>query len=152
MSRTRFFVQFWLPVLAWMTVIFSASSDHASFEHSSRIIGPLLHWVFPHITEPTVDSVVFVVRKLAHLTEYAVLALLVWRLLANRGPHSVPAWSWSDFRLTVLIVFLYAASDEFHQRFVPSREASVWDVLLDTAGGLLALILVWLLGRWRRRC
>ena len=151
MSRARFFVQFWLPLLLWMTVIFSASSDRASFEHSSRIIGPLLHWVFPHITERTVHSVVFLVRKLAHLTEYAILAWLIWRLLANRRSPSVPSGHSADFGFTVMIVFLYAASDEFHQRFVPSREASLGDVLLDTAGGLLALILLRVLGRWRRR-
>jgi len=45
----------------------------------------------------------------------------------------------------------YAASDEFHQLFVPSREASVLDVLIDTAGAVFALLLIWFIGRWRRR-
>src|SRR6185437_5382787 len=134
-SRARFFVQFWLPVLVWMAVIFSASGDRASFEHSSRIIGPLLHWFLPHLPQARVDSVVFLVRKLAHLTEYAVLGLLVWRLLANRRSPSALRWNWADCGGTVLVVSLYATSDEFHQRFVPSREASVRDVLIDVAGG-----------------
>jgi VanZ family protein len=48
------------------------------------------------------------------------------------------------------IVALYAASDEFHQRFVPTREASVVDVFIDTSGAALALIFIWIVGRWRK--
>ena len=45
--------------------------------------------------------------------------------------------------LTLALVMLYAASDEFHQRFVPSRDASAVDVMIDTGGAVLALFLVW---------
>ncbi len=134
-----------------MALIFSASSDQASFQHSSRIVAPLLRWLIPGISEQSVHLTVMLVRKGAHLTEYAVLALLLWRLLVRVWPKPVRTWSWVDAGRTILIVCLYAASDEFHQRFVPSREASVRDVLLDTLGGFLALILLWLIGRWRQR-
>jgi VanZ family protein len=134
-----------------MAVIFSASSDSASFQHSSRIIAPFLHWLFPGASEATVHAVVVGVRKTAHLTEYAVLAFLVLRLLARPSVNPERTWRWGDVLRALLIVFLYAASDEFHQRFVPSREASIWDVLIDSAGGCFALLLTWFLGRWPKR-
>jgi len=50
----------------------------------------------------------------------------------------------------LLIVTMYAITDELHQSFVPSREGSVWDVLLDTTGGAFGLLFLWILGRWRK--
>jgi len=64
-----------------MWVIFSASGDRMSFQHSSRLIGPLVRWVFPHLPDDTVHAIVVFVRKCAHLAEYAVLALLLWLLI-----------------------------------------------------------------------
>jgi VanZ family protein len=49
------------------------------------------------------------------------------------------------------LVFLYAASDEFHQRFVPTRTPLVSDVLIDTCGGAAGLFAVWIFGRLRKR-
>lgn len=151
MSKARTLVIYWLPILLWMAVIFSASSDRNSFEHSSRIVAPFLRWLLPHISEQAVEWGVLVVRKAAHLTEYAILAVLVWRLMARLSPRPKEVWRWPNAGRTLLVVLLYAASDEFHQSFVPSRQASVWDVLLDTTGGFLALILIWVIGRWRHR-
>jgi VanZ family protein len=151
MSKARTFVQYWLPVLLWMALIFSASSDQLSFQHSSRIIAPFIRWLIPSVSETAVHGIVVLVRKGAHLTEYAVLALLVWRLMERLSTHLTDSWRWSNAIRTLLVVMLYAASDEFHQSFVPSRQASIWDVLIDTTGGFFALLLVWFLGRWRKR-
>ena len=87
----------------------------------------------------TIWYILVVVRKCAHVSEYAILALLLWRAL-----RSVPA-----LRTKTLMVFgaallgcaLFAASDEFHQCFVKSRTPSVRDVLLDVAGALLGLLI-----------
>ena len=132
-----------------MVVIFSASGDQASFQHSSRIIGPLLLWLFPQASTHAIHSVVFFVRKCAHLTEYAILGVLILRAfqIKSGGGH---LWQSRHARLALLIVALYAASDEFHQRFVPSREASVWDVLIDTTGAALGLLLIWVWSRYRK--
>ena len=74
MLKPRPFLKYWLPVLAWMALIFTASNDENSFQHSSRILAPLLHWLFPQMPEDTVRFIVLIARKGAHLTEYAVLA------------------------------------------------------------------------------
>ena len=151
MSKARTFVQYWLPLLLWMALIFSASSDSGSFQRSSRIIAPFVHWLIPGLSEAGVHSIVVLVRKGAHVTEYAVLASLVLRLMARPSANPMRIWRWSDAIRTLLVVLLYAASDEFHQSFVPTREACIRDVLIDTLGGFLALILLWFVGRWRKR-
>jgi VanZ family protein len=147
----RSFVKYWLPVLVWMWIIFSASSDSASFQHSSRIIEPLMRWLFPHLSDKAVHALVLSVRKCAHLAEYAVLALLLWRALRRESATSNHLWSWSKAGLILALVVLYAASDEIHQAFVPSRQASVWDVLLDTTGAAFGLLCLWGIGRLRKR-
>ncbi len=150
-SKARNFFIYWLPVLLWMALIFSASSDRFSFQHSSRVIAPIVRWLMPHISEEALQTIVVVSRKAAHVTEFAILALLVWRLVRRPALNPKERWRYSDAIRTLLMVILYAASDEFHQRFVPSREASIRDVMIDTSGAVLALLLIWVLGRWRKR-
>jgi VanZ family protein len=147
----RAFFKYWLPPLAWMAVVFTASSDTESFEHSSRILAPLLHWLFPQISDDTVHFIVLIARKCAHLIEYAVLAMLLWHALHKPVKNVSHPWSWHEARLVLLLVALYAASDEFHQRFVPTRTAHVTDVFIDAAGGAAGLLAIWLVGRWRKR-
>ena len=150
MLKFRAFLQYWLPALIWMALIFSASSDTNSFARSSRILAPLLHWLFPHLPEDIVSFIVLLARKCAHLTEFAVLALLLWRALRKPVKNDVRRWNWREARLVVVSVALYAASDEFHQLFVASRDAAVHDVFIDTAGGAAGLLALWFFGRWRK--
>ena len=144
------FAKYWLPVLAFMAVIFSASADHKSAHRSSRLIEPLLRWLFPDLTNDTVWLIVLLVRKCAHVTEFAIMALLLWRALrAGTSPRS-RAWSWRFARKVWLVAVLYAASDELHQCFVPDRQASGWDVLIDASGAAVGLLGLWAVGRWRK--
>ena len=80
-----------------------------------------------------------------------MLTVLVWRLVTEYRPATGGMYVWPNIWLTLIVVVLYAASDEFHQLFVPSREASVRDVLIDSAGAILALILIRLAARLRRQ-
>jgi VanZ family protein len=140
--KLRTFLKYWLPVLIWMALIFSASSDSHSYEHSSRFVEPFLRWLFPQMSQTHVEQIHHLIRKCGHLTEYAVLALLLWRAL-NQSKN-LPPWSWPKVLGALLIVFLYAASDEFHQIFVPTRTALVSDVFIDTAGGATGLLALWI--------
>jgi VanZ family protein len=148
--KLRPFLKYWLPVLIWMALIFSASADSHSYEHSSRLIAPLLHWLFPQMPQTRVDAIVHFARKSAHLTEYAVLALLLWRAMRKPVKNDPRPWLWREVRVAMLLVILYAASDEFHQSFVPNRDAAVLDVMIDTVGGVAGLLALWVLGRWRK--
>ena len=144
------FLFYWLPVFVWMVLIFSASGDAASFQHSSRIIGPLLHWLLPNLSPATVNLIVTAVRKCAHLTEYAVLALLFWRARRKPGFRDRRPWDWSLAGEALWVTMFYAATDEFHQTFVPSREGCVRDVLIDSCGAVGGLCALWLLFRLRK--
>jgi VanZ family protein len=148
---SRSFIKYWLPVLGWMVLVFSASTDVMSAPHTSRFIGPFLRWLVPGISEETVQLAQLTIRKTGHLTEYAVLALLLWRALRQPVPHDPRPWSWRTARHALLLAALYAASDELHQAFVPSRDAAITDVLIDTLGAALGLAFIGILGHLRKR-
>jgi VanZ family protein len=119
LTRPRTAAHAWLPVVAWAAVIFAFSSIPSL---SSGLGG----WDL-------------VLRKLAHLTEYAILGALLLR--ATRRPS-----------LALALATLYAASDEVHQHFVEGRHASPIDVGIDAVGALVG-ILAWraLADAWEAR-
>ncbi|HEY2953250.1 MAG TPA: VanZ family protein [Verrucomicrobiae bacterium] len=151
MSAHRLFLIYWLPVVVWMALIFSASTDAGSSRRTSRIIRPILRWLYPQISDARVEQVQFVVRKGGHMAEYAILAGLLWRARRKPVPHDPRPWQGAAAVFAWLVAALYACSDELHQNFVASRQASVWDVMLDSTGAALGLIALWQLGRWRKR-
>jgi len=148
-SKARSFARYWLPVLIWTAVIYSASADRKSVTHS-RIIAPLLRWLFPGIAEETISLVVLVFRKCAHLAEFAILGFLIWRAWRKPVRRDPRPWSWSQAGGTLLCVAVYAGSDEFHQLFVPGRTGSLQDVLIDTLGAAVGLMALWAMGSWRK--
>ena len=144
----RGFLKFWLPVLVWMAIIFTASADSKSYQHSSLFVEPFLRWLFPHMPESEIAEIHHIFRKCCHLVEYAVLGLLVFRAL-SQGHTGLSPWSWPRVGGTLLIVFLYASSDEYHQSFVPTRTPLFSDVCIDTFGAALGLLASWAVHRWR---
>jgi VanZ family protein len=149
--KLRPFLKYWLPVLILLALIFSASADSHSYEHTSLLVEPFLHWLFPKMSEAHVKAIHHLIRKSGHLTEYAVLALLLWRAIRRPVKKDPRPWIWPEAGLALAIVFLVAASDEFHQIFVSTRTALVSDVVIDTVGGAAALLALWIFGRWRKR-
>ena len=143
----------WLAVVLWMAVIFVMSTDLGSGAHTSLIVDPLLRWLMPQISPAGIDRAHFLIRKAGHLTEYAILGILLWRAWAAPASGSHPAGRWKKALFSVLLAAAYAAGDEFHQSFVPSRGASVHDVMIDACGALLGLIVLWAFkSRSRRTC
>jgi VanZ family protein len=133
-----------------MSLIFFGSSDSQSYTHSSRLIEPFLHWLFPHMPQAHIEAIHHAIRKCAHLTEYAVLAILLWRAVRKPARKDRRPWSWREATIAVLIVFLYASTDELHQMFVPTRTPMISDVFIDTSGAVAGMIVLWAIGRWRR--
>ena len=105
----------WLAIAGWMVLIFFFSSQ------------PQL----PSVPDPWAD---LIFKKGAHFTVYAVLAVLFRRGL----PPS--RWSWA---LSLVLTVLYAASDEWHQSFVPGRHPQLTDVLIDLCGATTGLWIFW---------
>lgn len=130
----------WLEVIAWACLISVLSTDPFSSQHTSKFLIPLLHWLFPHAGPGTLELMHTIVRKMAHLTEYFILGVLLLRGLRGQNRGWQPRWAiWA-----VIIAAGYASLDEFHQVFVPSRHASPWDALLDTVGASVAQVALWL--------
>ena len=135
----RRFLKYWLPLLIWLVVIFVGSTSVMSAEHTSRYIVPFLLWLKPGISPRAIWTILVVTRKCAHVIEYAVLALLLWRAL-----RSIPTFHAKSLMVFGAVLFgcaLFAASDEFHQTFVKTRTPSVRDVLLDVSGALTGLLI-----------
>ncbi|HVS21393.1 MAG TPA: VanZ family protein [Pyrinomonadaceae bacterium] len=124
------------PLVLWAALIFVGSTSLLSGSHTSALVRPVL-WLFPHASEATLALIHFIVRKCGHLTEYAILALLATRAFKTSS-HDFLRDHW--FVASLLLVIVYSLSDEFHQSFVPSRTASIYDSMIDSFGGLAALV------------
>jgi VanZ family protein len=141
--KLRWFIKYWLPVLLWMIFIFIGSGDLMSAEHTSRFLIPFLRWIAPDMSPATLAAIQLLVRKCAHLTEYAILAALLYRAFRQDQDRF-----WRAAALAFLVAAIYATLDEFHQSFISSRTGSPWDVIIDCAGAMIALTICW--RRFRR--
>jgi VanZ family protein len=133
----RTFLKYWLPVFIWLGVIFAGSTDIFSAERTSRYLVPFLRWLDPQISISTIAMIHFALRKLGHLTEYAILAALLWRAL--RTASNLRVKMSTLFVRVWLACAIIAATDEFHQSFVASRTASLNDCLIDSLGAAVGL-------------
>ena len=104
---------------------------------TSRFIRPLLEFLFPAASEEILLNYHFYIRKLAHVTEYAILGFLAVRAFFQWS--SPPRFKFA-FALSLLVVVMVAAADEFNQSFNSLRTSSAGDVLLDCIGGLFAIV------------
>ncbi|MFL6468716.1 MAG: VanZ family protein, partial [Pyrinomonadaceae bacterium] len=103
-----------------------------SMNETSRFIRPLLEFLFPAASPETLTAVHGIIRKFAHLAEYAVLGFLAFRVFAG----------FIRFRYTsaIALVLMVAAADEINQSFDPSRTSSIVDVGIDLLGGIMAVL------------
>jgi VanZ family protein len=116
----------WIPVVLFAAVIWTASTETFGSAHTSQIIVPILRWLLPFASPITLDNIHFAIRKSAHVSEYFVFSVLLFR--AVRGARRGWRLEWGLGALAIAAAF--ACSDEFHQIFVPGRGASVHDVLI----------------------
>lgn len=107
------FIKYWLPPIVWAVAIFTVSSFTVGTSSE-------FYWKD------------FIIKKTAHVIEYGILATLIYRGLINSNVSVKKAMLYS-----VLLAFLYGATDEFHQSFTPGRGPKFTDVLIDTFGASL---------------
>jgi len=120
----------WLPVVLWAAIILSAANDRFSDEQTAG-------WLERLFGMSTPQAVNVLMRKSGHVLAYAVLALLAWR--AHR-----------TYVVAMLVALAVSIVDETTQAMTITREGSPFDVLLDTSGAALALlVLAWLRRRSR---
>ncbi|MBR6275252.1 MAG: VanZ family protein [Lachnospiraceae bacterium] len=148
MNRFRIFA---LLSLCWMIVIFAYSAKNA--ERSTKdsneiveIIGEIVVEDFdelpPEEKQEFIDKTDHIVRKMAHGLEYTLLGVL----LLNAGLGLKNRKKWLVALVSLVIGSAYAASDEFHQLFVPGRAGMVTDWMIDTGGVIFGIIMVLVTG------
>ncbi|MFQ5664201.1 MAG: VanZ family protein [Terriglobia bacterium] len=132
-------------MLLWAALITVLSSRDFAPGFTHDILRAVVGFFFPAISDAGLHKINVVIRKLAHVSEYFVLGLVVWRAL-RRG--AAEGWQRRWALGTLAAGVLFAGLDEFHQLFAPGRTASLADVGFDSAGVLLALLLLY---AWARR-
>ena len=129
-------------------MIFIGSTDLLSSNQTSKWVTPIIRWFKPNISHQDLWRTMTIIRKGGHVTEYAILAILLWRAIPKTAtPGSNSIWRWPDAAMAQGVCVFFAMSDEFHQSFIPSRTSAIRDVLFDIAGAALGLTVVWLICR-----
>lgn len=137
----------WGLVAGWMALIFFLSSQQG--DQSADLSGGITEWVNEVVeqvapdAEFKMDEISFFVRKNAHFFAYMLLAILSLNAVRR-------SWSrgWMSMGVAFIISVLYAISDEVHQLFVPGRSGQVSDVLLDSIGALVGIVLYAGISHW----
>lgn len=127
-------------MIIWMIFIFIMSNNNGNDSSSQSNFFANIILQFININRETLT---FIIRKAAHMSEYAILALLTYYALTKIAFNKKII-----FQITFLISFLYACSDEFHQLFISGRSGQFTDVLIDSAGCLIMLLFSYL---WQKR-
>jgi VanZ family protein len=134
----------WTAAILWLIVIAIESSALLSASNTSRILYPLLHFLFG-MDFGHFEHWHFYIRKGGHVVGYAILSILLFRawrvsLPAMSAVRWTPRWA----NIAILGTALVASLDEWHQSFIPSRTGRWQDVVLDTCAGIAAQILIFL--------
>lgn len=140
-SSTRTdFRRYYLPVILWAVVIALLSTRGFDTTFTYKLLKAVNDFWTLGYTVAQLRETNAVVRKLAHVTEYFILGLLLWRAL-RRGREAAWRWSWAVG--TLLLGAAWAGLDELHQLFERGRGSSVVDIGWDSLGLLLALVVIY---------
>ena len=123
-------IKYFIPSIFLMILIFMFS--HQTGSESSGLSSQIVLWIQTYLHIPISE---FIVRKAAHMSEYALLTLtLIYGFYKNHYPiQKIMIYS-------LIGTFLYACSDEFHQLFIPGRSGEFRDVMIDSTGGIIGIV------------
>lgn len=133
------FIQYWIPVVIWLAIMCWMSTETFSSEQSSRFFIPLINFLFPWLSHEGVDWMHWAFRKAGHFTVYFILGLLLIRAFCEASLYNLKT-RWTMCSLIVLVLF--AMIDEFHQSLIPARTYLLSDIVIDLAGGMMALLAI----------
>lgn len=137
---------YWGVVVMWMGVISGLSGEPFSAQNTNRYIDPVLHYLFPNLSQRGILLAHTVIRKSAHFTEFFILgSLAFWA--SRRGRPTRWHWRWTAQSLALAVA--WALLDEAHQAFVVNRTASLADSGIDSLGAATSQLVVYVRHRWR---
>jgi VanZ family protein len=127
------------PAVLWLVLVLVLGSAYfGPKQQTQHHVVPALHAVAPWMSPGTTQLTHALLRKLSHLTEYAMLAFLWARAFRSSGRRSLPA----ALGAALVVCMACATVDEIHQTQAPGRHGSVSDVVLDSLGALAMLLVV----------
>jgi VanZ family protein len=126
----------WATTLAWTVTIYELSTSTYGVSLTGWLLAELLRITGIQVSPESFHTIHFFMRKLAHLTEYAIYALLLY---GSFGAGKDFRWSWRRAVICTFIAAGYSLTDELHQLFVPGRGGSIRDSALDASGAMLAM-------------
>ena len=136
----------WIAAILWLGIIVSESTTFASAANTSRLLYPLLHFLFG--LEPAhFPAWHFVIRKAGHFVGYFTLSWLLFRAWRDTFPFPGRNWAIQWARISFFMAALVACLDEWHQSYLPSRTGNLHDVLLDSTAALVAQVMLFLILR-----
>ena len=125
-------------VLIWMTIIFIMSSfDSVESSNQSNFIVDIIANIFKI---ENIELLSFIIRKLAHYTEYLILGFLVINMFTKNNINNL-------YLISIILCIIYATSDEIHQIFVPGRACQLRDILIDSIGSITGIYLYKLINK-----
>jgi len=130
---------------AWATLIFYLSTGGFGSSFSEWLLAQALALLHVSVAPATFLALHILMRKSAHLTEYAILAMLLYGSQRDDRPFE---WRPRRALACVAIAAAYSLTDEFHQSFVPGRGASLVDCGIDTIGATLRVLVFYLRHGW----
>lgn len=130
----------WAITLAWAGTITFLSTGAYAGSVTGWLLQDLLSSLHIHLAPPTFEIVHFLIRKLAHCTEYGMFGLFLYHSFNFRQPES---WNTRRAVSAVMVAGLFSLTDEYHQSFVPGRTASIKDCGIDTLGALGGMLLLY---------
>jgi VanZ family protein len=134
----------WIAAILWLIVIAIESTAYLSAHNTSRILFPILHFIFG-MDWVRFEFWHFYIRKGGHVVGYGILSFLLFRAWRATLPSLDRAgWMLRWSAIAVLGTAIVASLDEWHQSFIPSRTGRWQDVVLDTCAGIAAQILIFL--------
>jgi VanZ family protein len=134
----------WIAAILWLIVIAIESTALLSAHNTSRILYPVLHFLF-HLDWERFERWHFYIRKSGHVVGYATLSILLFRAIRVTLPAMTNTkWTSRWATIAVLGTAFVASLDEWHQSFLPSRTGRWQDVVLDTCAGIAAQALIFL--------
>jgi len=128
-----------LATLVWAVLVFYLSTERFGSDFSQILVAQALSLLHISVSPRTFHILDTLLRKIAHMTEYGILAFLVYGSFAEQQPFR---WRLRQAIRCVGIVGLYSLTDELHQRYVPGRNASLVDCGIDVAGAAIAVIMI----------
>jgi VanZ family protein len=130
----------WVVTAAWAGTISLLSTAAYSSSVTAWLLAQFLLSLHIHLSPTTFATIHFLIRKLAHVSEYAIFGLLLYHSFEPRRPEG---WNTRSAFGALVVAGLFSLLDEYHQSFVPGRTASLVDCGIDTAGALLAMVLLY---------